>query len=259
MIRKSEWEAIQEELAAEDRRSLGEFPTVEELEAYSRGELVGEDEARIRALLVAYPELARAIATEFPEDDAQPGDDGFVSEDEVSRRLADFRRGVHPAPTAESGAGRVLLFRYIPTAVAAALAIVFAGLYWRAESTARRLSSEVSRPRLLAVQQLTPDGRRGLPGETTITIDRDGALLVIPVFNEPHFKNYRLELFDGSSKTPLWRSTNAQRGDDDAFRLVVPRELLTPGRTYRLSVSGLDGTRAAQLATYSMRIATPSQ
>ncbi|HEX8616686.1 MAG TPA: hypothetical protein VF911_03775 [Thermoanaerobaculia bacterium] len=255
MIRKSEWKAVHEELAAEDRRSLGAPPTVEELEAYSRGELPQVDEARVRALLVAYPELARAMAIDFPDDDAQPGDDGFVSAEEVSRRLADFRRGVHAAPPVESAAGRLLLFRYVPTAVAAALAIVFAGLYLRAETSARRLSTEMTRPRLLEVQQLTPDGRRGLPGETTITVNGDGALLVVPVLNERHFKNYRLELFDGQSSAPLWRSTDARRGDDDAFRLIVPRELLRPGSTYRLSVSGLDGTRAEQLATYSMRIA----
>jgi hypothetical protein len=255
MIRKSDWEALHEELTAEDRRTLGDPPTVEELDAYSRGELSPEEEGRVRALLVAYPELARAFVAEFPEDDAQPGDEDFLSQDEVSRRLAEFRKSVHPAPAPHRQAGRVVLFRYVPTAVAAALALIFAGLYWQAQSTARQLSVQLLKPRALDVQQLTPDGRRGAPGATTITVNGDGTLLVVPLFDTVHFSNYRVDLFEAEPRTLLWSSTDVPRDADDAFRIVVPRERLEAGRTYQVVVSGLDGTREEKLQTYSMRIA----
>jgi hypothetical protein len=255
MIRKSDWEALHEELAAEDRRTLGDPPTVEELEAYSRGELSSEEETRVRALLVAYPELARAFVAEFPEDDAAEGDEDYLSPDEVSRRLADFRKSVHSTPAPHRQAGRVLLFRYVPTAVAAALALIFAGLYWQAQSTARRLSAELLKPRALDEQQLTPDGRRGPSGATTITVDGDGALLVVPLFDAAHFSNYRVALFDAEPRKLLWSSTDVPRDADDAFRIVVPRQRLEAGHTYQVVVSGLDGTREEELATYSMRVA----
>jgi hypothetical protein len=255
MIRKSDWEALHEELTAEDRRTLGDPPTVEELEAYSRGELSTEEEARVRALLVAYPELAHAFVAEFPEDDAQPGDEGYLSQDEVSRRLDDFRKSVRPTSAPHRQAGRVLLFRYVPTAVAAALALVFAGLYWQAQATARRLSVEVMTPRAIDEQQLTPDGRRGPSGATTITVSGDGTLLVVPLFDAAHFSNYRVDLFDAEPRKVLWSSTDVPRGTDDAFRIVVPRQRLEAGRTYQVVVSGLDGTREEQLQTYSMRVA----
>ncbi|HEX7152541.1 MAG TPA: hypothetical protein VF618_13720 [Thermoanaerobaculia bacterium] len=57
MITKNEWdEAIDDYLAAE-RERLGPPPTAEELAAYRRGALSEEGAARVRALLVCWPDV----------------------------------------------------------------------------------------------------------------------------------------------------------------------------------------------------------
>ena len=74
MITKSDWEAVQQGMTAEDQRRLGEPPTAEEMLAYSRGELSGETAGRVRAWLAGNPDLVRALMEPFPADDAKPGD-----------------------------------------------------------------------------------------------------------------------------------------------------------------------------------------
>ncbi len=252
MIRKSDWQTVHEVLTAEDRRRLGVPPTAEELEAYSRGDLRPEEEARVRALLVAYPELALEMVAEFPSAEAADADD--LSAAEVSRRWNDFRQTVQPEPPSE--VPNVRPFRYLPAAFAAALALVFAGLYWRAENNARQFSAALTKPRILATQQLTPDGRRGGgDAATTITVEPDGALVVVPLISQPHFKDYRIEVLDRDTNQSLWSSMGAQRQEDDSFLLVLPRELLSRSTRLQVAVYGVDGTREEKLATYSIQVA----
>src|SRR5687767_1942442 len=123
MIRKSDWQAIQEEMIAADRQQLGEPPTAEEMLAYTRGELSPEQEARVRQLLVSYPELVHTLTALFPTDD-----DDSLSRDEVSKRWTSFRSQIHGK---ETRGGKVLQFWRASTALAAGLALVFGGLLWR--------------------------------------------------------------------------------------------------------------------------------
>ena len=63
MTRNSDLEMLLAELDAENLRKLGEPPGIEQLEAYMRDELPeGEEKERVRAMIVVYPELARAVA-----------------------------------------------------------------------------------------------------------------------------------------------------------------------------------------------------
>lgn len=57
MITKHDWDAALDEWMFAERERLGGPPTPEEVVAYTRGELSGSDAARVRALLVYYPEL----------------------------------------------------------------------------------------------------------------------------------------------------------------------------------------------------------
>ncbi|HYO75589.1 MAG TPA: hypothetical protein VE010_03935, partial [Thermoanaerobaculia bacterium] len=71
MTTKAEWQAINRELTAEQRRTL-EPPTAEELHAYFHGELEESEMERVRDLLVAYPDLARMYTEPFPTDEPAP-------------------------------------------------------------------------------------------------------------------------------------------------------------------------------------------
>ena len=252
MSSRSDWKAVHEEMTAEDRRKLGEPPTAEEMLAYSRGELGTEDAQRVRAHLVANPDLARALMQPFPTDDAQPGDRDYLSEEELTKRWQSLQKQVHSK-------GRVLQFPAAWTALAAALALVFAGLYWQAESKARRLENELTQPRVAFDEQvLLPDGARG-GSETAalLTAQGESVLLVVPLINQPQFGDYRLDIVNGTAagtNEMLWRSGSLHRRSDDSFAILVPRAFLKPGK-YQLVLYGIRDAGAPQeLATYTLRV-----
>lgn len=239
MIAKSHWQAVHEELTAEQQRRLGDPPTAEEMLAYSRGELSGEKEERVRALLIAYPELAQALTEPFPVD-------GELPDAELERQWASMQQRIH--------GGRVVRFPYAWTALAAAVAIVFAGLYFQAESKARRLTRELTMPRAAGESSLLlPEGQRGeSDGVTTVTAEGDLLALQVPLIGNPDYANFRLEIRSGASA--LWRSGLMRPSEESTFTLFVPRTFLAPGR-YQVVVYGVRGSSEEPLETYAMRVA----
>jgi hypothetical protein len=237
MITKSDWQDAHDEMTAEDRRTLGEPPTAEEVAAYMRGELSEAEEARVRALLVAYPALARTLTMPFPEDDEPLPD--------LDRRWDEFRSHIAP-PRPETG--RVLQFWRAAAALAAVLAVLFGALLWRTRS-------ELTKPRAAwQTAVLEMDGHRGPAGPATV-IRPQGELLVlvVPLIGSAPYREYRLDLATGTRT--LWRSEPLRRDEDTtAFTIEVPRAFLEPGR-YRVELYGMDGAREEKLATYSMVVA----
>lgn len=63
MITKNDWDAALDAWVAEERERLGGPPSPEEIAAYLHGELPTAEEARVRALLVYYPELTPLLRT----------------------------------------------------------------------------------------------------------------------------------------------------------------------------------------------------
>lgn len=250
MITKSDWEAVVELMNAEDRGRLGEPPTVDEMFAYTRGELPAAEAARVRELLVCYPELARALAEPLELEEESSSGEGVLSEDEIGRQWAAFQNA-----NLRKRSGRLLPFRraFAPSfgAVAAALAIVFGVLFWHARS-------ELMQPRAMSQQLLLlPDGRRGgddVPA--TLSPEGDSFLLVSPLINQPYFGNYRLEIVDVNANPlrTLWRSRAIHRDSNDAFAIAVPRRFLGPGR-YQVVLYGVEGGRQDRLAVYTLRVA----
>ena len=180
MITRSDWQAVLDEMNAEDRTTLGEPPTVEEARAYLRGELAPDEEERMRARLVAYPELLQALTAPFPAE--------------------------------EAGGGKVLQFWRASTALAAGLALVFGALRWRA-GTQRE-------PRVLGEEYvLAADGRRG-PSRQPVTFEADGEsiVLIVPLFDGGAHPRYRLELVDDQNRV-LLRTSLLPRPANDAFRV----------------------------------------
>jgi hypothetical protein len=222
MIRKPDLQSVVEEMNEEDRRRLGHPPAFEEVLAYTRGELSSEDEQRVRELLVCYPELARTLTEPFAGQEEEEG-------------------------------GRILRFRHVWTAIAAALAIVFAGLYWQADSKARRLSHELAVPHVVSSEQLLlPDGRRGRETATTISTEGDSYLLVVTLINEARYPRYRLEIADGNARS-IWSQAGLVPRDNDTFAIIVPRSFLPPGG-YQVVLYGSGNKGQEQVATFSVRV-----
>ena len=237
MITNADWDALQQKLAQEDRAKLGQPPTPEELERYMNGELAGDEEARIRELLVAYPHIASALTAPFPER-------GEMPDDELSRQWAALQQRLH-----KQQATVVPFRRRLPFAIAAMLALIFAGLYVQAKMQLRTHDLE---PRHLSGEKvLLPDGQRG-GGELPATIAPDGAryLLAISIVPTARYQSYRVTLVDAQAK-PLW-SKSIPATDEQALLFDVPRAFLAPGR-YQAIVDGA-GARPERVATYSFEV-----
>jgi hypothetical protein len=258
MTDKSEWQKANRELIAEERGRLGDPPTAEEMLAFSRGELTDSEEERIRDLLVAYPELARMYREPFP-DAPRLGDEDHVSEAQVGAGWRALQQRLPSGPIAvastrdEAQRGHVR-FQYVPTAIAAALAIVFFGLFVQAERRARYHAQQGMAPRMLAApQELDPDGNRGPGAATMLRKDGEAYLLKPRLINQVRYAHYQVELRDASGAV-LWSNKNAQRDEDDAFQLVVPHAFLREGETYRLGIFGVDGETREQVGSYDLRV-----
>jgi hypothetical protein len=101
VIEASDWQAVYRELIAEGRRRLGEPPTVEDLDAYSRGELSAEEADRIGELLACYPELLTAVAARFPDsDEPSPDDLAPLTPEEQAEDWAEIVRRASLEPAA---------------------------------------------------------------------------------------------------------------------------------------------------------------
>lgn len=236
-------------------------PSDRELDAYMRGELNAEEEERIRELLVTYPELARVVGADFPEDDPRPGEPGYVSDEEIARRLAAFHERMETAAPAEQKGtaapaeqkgGRVLPFRSrVPFAVAAALALVFAGLWWQAQSRIRRLEHDLTRPRAVSMVELRRGAQRGGDGSITLEnlpedMQREVAILMSDM---PHYDSYAVDIVDATET--VVGSVERVRRTDDVARITMPR--LRSGR-YSIHLYGFAGSTRELLEKYPVRV-----
>ncbi|HKO01331.1 MAG TPA: hypothetical protein VJ032_06550 [Thermoanaerobaculia bacterium] len=240
MIRKSDWDAVEEELMNEERRKLGDPSTAEEMLAYTRGELSPEQEERVREVLVCRPDLAEALTKPFPEDDAQPGDPGYLSEAELDKQWVRLQGkiGSNVVPI------RTDYWRNASLALAAALVLALGGLLWLAQ--ARR----VDEPRVLSGGQLLmPEGRRGgsTPGPV-LSFDGESQLVSVSVIGQQEFPAYRLDIVNSSDRR-LWASGVVKPRTDETFGIMLPRKFLKPGE-YRIVLYGVDGERSERLNAY---------
>ena len=234
MTTKSDWEAVRHDMTGQ-RREPGEPPTVEEMLAHSRGELPEADAQRVQQYLDANPDMARALTQPFPEDDAKPGDADYLSEEELSRRWVALQKEIRPA-------GSVWRFPAM-TALAAAVALVFAGLYWYEVQQSRI-------PSLVPIEQeLDPYGRqRGSAGDAPM-IDVSQRLngIALKLTSPKRYSWYRIEIRPaaGDPDRPLWTSEPAQPRNG-RLEIILHKNSLRPG-VYWIKVLGLD-ERQSELA-----------
>jgi hypothetical protein len=244
MSSKSIWRAIHEALIADDHDHELEPPTVEEMLAYRRGDLDAQEEARVRERLVAYPELARAVAQPFPPEDAVPGDADYITPEILNRRWKALQQRIHGAPRER---GRTLRYWQSSTAVAAMLALSFGVLLWKARS-------ELGQPRV-AWEEVTllPDGKRG-GAETLEPVEpnAESLLLDLSLYDLRPFAGYRIDILDSTDRRSLWSSAITRRGSGN-FVILVPRAFLRPG-TYEIILYGVEGRNKEPLSTYSLYV-----
>lgn len=243
MTTKSDWEPVGPNRTAGGRREPGEPPTTEELLAHGRGELSGVDAQRVQVWLEANPDMARALTQPFPEDDAKPGDPDYLAEEEVSRRWAALQKEIRPA-------GRLVRFP-VWTALAAAFAVLFAGLY----------AYEVRQSRLPSLfplgQELEPaDRARGTSGGAQpIDVTQRENDFLLKLTDPERYSFYRIEIWPaaGDPDDPLWTSEPTQPRNE-RLEMTIPRKFLRPG-FYRIKVLGLDERPAPELADqYLVRV-----
>lgn len=252
MISKSDWTAVHQQLLAEGRERLGEPPTEEQLLAYRRGELHGEEEARVRELLVYYPELARTLDNPSSAE-VKPGDADYLSDEELAADWAALQGRLYGAPAGAIPVtgGRVLPF-WPTLAAAAALVIVLGGLLIRAYSAPDGVQ-QPGRPSIALEETfLLPDGRRGPDEPTTVSNEQD-LLLVAALTTQKEYPDYRLDIIEADTvlRRVVWSSTGLRRRTDSTFYILVPQRFLAPGK-YQLVVYGLEGKAEQELVKYTI-------
>jgi hypothetical protein len=285
MIKKTDWQAAYRDLIAEGRQRMGEPPTVEEVEAYLRGDLAAADANRVRQLLVYYPELADALEAPFPHPyQGRPGDADFLSEEEAAQDWAALQarisspqiaavNGRRAGPPSELAMPRAAGRRsrrfwgweqdlrpwQLSGLAAALLAVFLGGLLLRSQQELHRLQREIKEPRAnLEHRLLLPDGQRGGPAEQPpipLSSQADYFLFIPALIDQSEYPDYQLDLLDLSATPPrrIWSGKGLSRRSDDTFEVLVPRAFLSPGK-YKFVLSGLSGTEKRVLATYTVRL-----
>ena len=241
MTTKSELSAANRDLITENRLAIGEPPTAEEVLAYTRGELAPDEEARIRERLIAYPDLVRTLTTPFPEG-ADPDHPDYLSDHEFARHWKALQKRRH-----RSDGG--LQFWRTFGAIAAAVAVVFGGLLWRAEM-------QLKQPQAVGeLQELYPDGQRGIGGQpNTLTASGESYLLVPTLSPDLAVDKLRAEIVDAANPSrTVWTGRTVPRTPNGSFVIFVPRDSLKPG-TYRLVVYGITGERQEPLSSFTLRV-----
>jgi hypothetical protein len=219
-------------------------PTAAELTAFRRGEMSPDEEERFRERLVSYPELVRSLAEPFPDEGAEPGSADYLSDAEYKRHWAAMQAKRNRVATN----GRVLPFWRAFGAVAAALTITFAALWWQARA-------QLDRPRVAWDEQvLSADGNRGPAAEPTrISARGDEVLLVAPLISHRDYERYRLDLVRANGEGTIWSTFAARPSEDGAFSVIVSRRFLGHG-VFRLVIHGVRGGSSERLASYSFAL-----
>jgi hypothetical protein len=189
--------------------------------------------------------MARALTQPFPEDDARPGDPDYVSKEEVDRRLAALKNRMQGA--APSTEGRVLQFRPMWTALAAALALVFGVLFVRSEMELRRVTSQ---PQATQNFTLVAEQPRGSASPNQLSVKTEFVtLLALP---PDIYEQYRVDITDISAVSPRHREFRAVL-NDGVLSILVPGRYLQPGR-YDIAVYGVADKKEERLISYKLSV-----
>ncbi|HEX9982264.1 MAG TPA: hypothetical protein VGF69_03290 [Thermoanaerobaculia bacterium] len=236
MTTPNDWDAALDAAIAAERERLGGPPSPEEVVAYTRGELSEPDRARVRALLVYYPELSELL-DEVPSEAARSTPPAVIAGETTLAAPTPIVRGW--LRSSLSIAATAVL---IP-----ALTVALVASRWQLSQQIRAGAEPYvhqTRHQLDAFR--TRGGARPYPlpaGETHY-------LLVAPLPGAAEYPAYRLTITDVTGRTPkiVWTSEGVQP-IRKAFELSVPARFLRPGQ-YRLEIHGPPGAPAAPVDSF---------
>ena len=257
MIKRTDWETAYRDLIAAGRQRFGEPPTEEQLLAYSRGELQGEEAVRVQEGLSCYPELARALAAPFPApDESQPADPADLSDEALERDWKAIQARLMEAPEPKALVSPPFWSLRL-AAPAVALAAVLGFFAWQSRMDVERLTREIAEPRLVLEHRLLlPDGARGTE-ETPIALppEAESFLLTLAVADNPTDPEYHVRIVEeaGQGETETW-SASMPRPDGNVFAIWAPRDFLRSGAPHRLELYGVRDGQRHLLATYTIQL-----
>ena len=257
MSDRNDWHAATDELRARERERLGDPPTPEEVVALSRGELSDAEAARVRALLVVYPDLTDVLTGREPENGA-----AILSDDDVATDWASLQRRL-PTRDAVPAALVVPIRRRSPVtrllAIAAVLALAVVAALLLRDSESRWFPWLGGHPRTVGVRyELMPiESQRGAePGQPYPLPPAQESYRLVPLLYQKPFRTpYRLEVVNAHEAEPqtVW-SGRVSLQNDGTLEVSVPGSKLDRGVTYRLDLYRDDTGDPQPVASYLVRV-----
>jgi hypothetical protein len=247
MVEKLDWNAIHRRLITEGRERVGDPPTADEIDALFRGDLSEEEAARVRGLLIYYPEIAR-VMTQLPPPET-------INVLTVEERAQDWeaiqKRIVPPIPFRRPSRRPRLL------AYAAAAALVFLGVILYFDLRPSAPTAAVKPPlvaRRIERRELRPDGilRGNAPTPAIILAVADEYALKLLTTQEKRYDSYRIDVVDLDTTRVIWTHSGFPDPPNGAFEINLSSQALRPGGHYELVLNGMSD----RVATYTVRVLT---
>jgi hypothetical protein len=226
MITKNDWDAALDAWVTEERERLGGPPTPEEVVAYTRGELADAEAARVRALLVYYPELTSLLL-----DDAD-------------------------APALPKRWTPHSLLRFMPLAAGLLIALLTV-LLIQSRGELARSAQENRTPYVhqtrYELQALQSRGVGELP-VYELPPGEERYLLALTLLSETAYERYRIDIVAISGgRSNVVSTMKTVRPAEGTLELSVPRPLIQSG-TFRIDVYGIEGDRTERVESFRIRI-----
>jgi hypothetical protein len=244
-----EWSSVYRRLIAEGRERVGDPPTADEVDALFRGDLSEEEAARVRGLLLYYPEIARVMTQPSP-----PEVTNVLTDEERAQDWEAIRRRIAPSvpisPPIRRPNRRPRLLAY---AAAAALAYLGIILYFEFRPAA---PAGLIKPPLVARRierrELRPDGilRGSAPTPAIILAAADEYALNLLTTPERGYASYRMDVVDLNTARVIWTRPGIADSPNGAFEVHLSSRVLRPGGRYELVLYGM----SSRVATYTVRV-----
>lgn len=245
MAEQSEWDTLSRRMIADGRAQSGEPPTAEEVEALFDGSLSEEEEARVRARLVYYPDMVRVMTAQPPSEDIR-----VLTDDERRADWAAIQKRIAPAPPVPIRTKR----RYLPYAAAAIFTLGALGVVYVATRSSSTPSDHPLIARRVERRALRPDAflRGGEAPSAVALAPADEYVLQLLTSDEVHGDSYRVEIVDTDSNGVNWTRSGLRGVPSGAFEISVSSRVLRPGGHYRIILY----KASDRVATYTVRVTT---